>query len=74
MSDSGVTKATRAYAAQQITFSSTKPIKDVLASLDLEVNRKGSGLEVLKLLSTAEDRKQLEEGMHKLSEGTRDFL
>ena len=74
MADSGVTKATRAYAAQQITFSSTKPIKDVLASLDLEVNRKGSGLEVLKLLSTAEDRKQLEEGMYKMSEGTRNFV
>ena len=74
MSDSGVTKATRAYAAEQITFTSTKPMKDVLASLDLEVNRKGSGLEVLKLLSTAEDRKQLEEGMHKMSEGTRNFV
>ncbi|KAK7692983.1 hypothetical protein QCA50_004624 [Cerrena zonata] len=74
MSDSEVTKASQAYTARRVTFTSSKHIKDVIVLLDLEVNRKGSGLEVWKLLNSVEDKKSLEEGMLKMTEGTRDFI
>lgn len=74
MSGSAVTKVIQPYTAQRITLTSSKPVKEVLALLDLEVNRKGTGLQVLKLLSTVENRKELEEGMHKMTEGTREFV
>ncbi|KAK7682790.1 hypothetical protein QCA50_014174 [Cerrena zonata] len=74
MSNYEVTNASQAYTAHRVTFTSGKHIKDVIALLDLEVNRSGCGLELRNFLNSTDSKKSLEEGLNKLTEGTRDFL
>lgn len=61
------------YMAQRVALSSSKPIKEVCAALDAEVNRAGGGPSVFKLLAGVQSRKDLEDGMQQISEG-RDFV
>ncbi|KAI0078083.1 TT1751-like protein [Panus rudis PR-1116 ss-1] len=75
MSDTNtITKDVLAYTAQRVTLSSKKPIQETLAAVDAELNKVGAGIEIMKILATAQNKEDIEKGMEKLTEGKRDFV
>lgn len=72
---SQITKTVEVYTAQRVTLSSKKATKDVLAALDVEVNKEGAGVVIMRLLATAESKEEIEKGMKELTDsGKRDFV
>ena len=62
------------YTATRMVFSSSKPLPEVIAALEEELNKEKAGMGVLQLLGTAKDREEIERGLGSLLEGKRDFL
>ncbi|KAH8102074.1 TT1751-like protein [Cristinia sonorae] len=71
---STITKTLVPYSAQRVVITSPKPIKDVLDALDKEVNKEGAGVNIMRLLATAQSKEEIEKGMKELTEGKRDFV
>ena len=68
-----MSKSVVEYTARRVTYDTALPIAEVITRLDKEVNKAGGGPEVFRLLSTAQTRAELEDGMTTLAAG-RDFV
>ncbi|KAM5546114.1 hypothetical protein V8D89_000240 [Ganoderma adspersum] len=68
-----MSKSVIEYTARRVTYDTPLPIAEVIARLDKEVNKAAGGPEVFRLLSTAQTRAELEDGVHALTAG-RDFV
>ena len=69
-----VGKAVHSYTAQRVILSSPKPISEVIAALDEELNKANSGLAVLRVLATAQTKDDVDKGIGAMTEGKRDFM
>ncbi|KAI1792668.1 hypothetical protein LXA43DRAFT_309718 [Ganoderma leucocontextum] len=68
-----MSKSVVEFTSRRVTYETRLPIAEVIARLDKEVNKAGGGPEVFRLLSTAQTRAELEDGMNTLTAG-RDFV
>lgn len=73
IADIAMSKSVVEYTARRVTYDTPLPIAEVIARLDQEINKAGGGPEVLRLLSTAQTRAELEDGVSALTAG-RDFV
>ena len=75
MPSNKITKDVLSYSTQRVTFTSPKPLKDVLVALDRELNSAGAGVAVMKMLATAQNREDIEKGMDSMTDnGKLDFV
>lgn len=68
-----VNKEVLSYTAKRITLSSSKPIKQVVAALQEELNAPKAG-QVIGMLAAAGDKAEIEKGMSELTEDKRTFV
>ncbi|KAI0752599.1 TT1751-like protein [Daedaleopsis nitida] len=61
------------FTARRVSYETPLPLTEVIARLDKEINKAGGGPEVFRLLRTAKDKAELEEGFNALTQG-RDFV
>lgn len=61
------------FTAQLVTFETTLPVAEVIARLDVEVNKPGSVGTVIPLMKAPASKEVIEQGLQKISEG-RDFV
>ena len=74
-SNNEITREVLPYTAQQVTYTSPKAFKEVIAALEEELNAAGAGVNVMKLLATARNREEIEKGMSEMTDnGKRDFV
>ncbi|THH30020.1 hypothetical protein EUX98_g4176 [Antrodiella citrinella] len=67
--------AVKDYTAQRVALTSKKSIKDVLAALDVEVNKEGGRANTLRIIANAQTKEELEAGMDELTKGGKlDFV
>ena len=66
-------KTVHSYTAKRITLTSPRPIKQVVAALQEELNGVNAS-QIHVLLATAKNRAELEQGMAKQTEGKRQLV
>jgi hypothetical protein len=69
-----VTISTHTYSAQRVILTSSKQLPGVLDTLEKELNKENAGASVLKLITSANNKEELEDGVGILTEAKRDFL
>lgn len=69
---STMSKTVTSFTAQLVTFDTPLPVTDVIARLDVEINKQGSA-EILQKLRTAATRAEIEEVVNTVT-GANDFL
>lgn len=60
------------YTAKRITYESSRPVSEVLASLDAELSKDKAGPALYNLLRTVTNKEELELGMKAIA-GDNDF-
>lgn len=68
-----VSKEVLAYTAKRVILSSSKPVKQVIADLNEELNGPKAA-QIRAMLDNAKDREQIDKGMAELTNSNRPFV